>query len=247
MGPITTTIRDNALVLNALARYNPCDWRQSPPPQKDYTRLLGGASGTLRVAVLRDLFEGVIHPDVASAGLETLERMAQGGIECKEVQAGDLSRYRNAHQQNMCAYGHSVHAHDLAAHGDVLYPRVIRRLEAGNISTDQYVAYEQLRREFSRKLLELMGDYDCLCLPATPVPAAKIGESEREVQLGGVSVTYNQMTASYNWMASYAGLPSLAIPVGVTRERLPVGLALIGRFYSEDVLYALGEQILSLC
>jgi aspartyl-tRNA(Asn)/glutamyl-tRNA(Gln) amidotransferase subunit A len=244
VGPITTTVEDNAILLNELTAYNNRDWRQSYPPGIDYLSEMKSGKKNYKLALIRNFFEGTVDPDVTRVCNEVVSDLEALGMQKKDVMIPDWSEHKLAHQKQMLCYTHYVHDHDISWNSAYIYPQVMRRLHAGILTSDEYVKHDDQRRYVAGMVLDLMGDADCLCYPTSPVTAGKIGEGETRIQLAGKDVSLYELSGAYAWIGNYTGMPSISIPVGISKEGLPIGLALLGRYHSEALLYAIADRIM---
>lgn len=244
VGPLTTTVEDNAVLLNALAAYNNRDWRQSYPPGINYLSELQKEKRTYKVAIADNYFDGTVCEDVANVCKSVTASFKESGLETEHVVFPEWTEYKAAHQKQMLCYTHYVHDYDISYHSDAIYPQVMRRLHAGVLTSDEYVKCDDKRRHVAGMVLDLLGNADCFCYPTSPVTAGKIGEGEARFLLNGKEVSRYELSGAYAWIGNYTGLPSISIPVGVSHEGLPIGLALMGRYHSEAVLYAIAEKIM---
>jgi aspartyl-tRNA(Asn)/glutamyl-tRNA(Gln) amidotransferase subunit A len=72
---------------------------------------------------------------------------------------------------------------------------------------------------------------DLLALPASPVPAPRVGEDS--LRVGGVEEPVLALLTRPNRLFSITGLPAISVPCGLTRDDLPAGLQIAGRPFDE--------------
>ncbi len=120
-------------------------------------------------------------------------------------------------------------------------PEAKRRIMLGAFASSAgytakyYAKAAQIRTLIINDFVKVFKQVDVILAPVAPLPPFKINEKSNnplEMYLADI----------YAAPASLAGLPSLALPCGFTKNKLPVGMQLIGPRWSESILFALGEQ-----
>lgn len=243
IGPLTRTVEDGAMILQAIAGYNIHDWRSAPVSRTDYSsRLSEGVKGAKAVLVT-NLFEGAVMPEVAKAGLHAAGLLKDLGVEVREARMPDVAELRKAHQISMLAMAYSYHRDDIAAHRDMIYDEVYERLISGNIPADVCLEYEMRKNEMRGILLELLGDADCLLYPTTPLTACRMGEGRNLITLNGVETCSYAANGALTWASSYACTPCISMPVAFNGEGLPIGLSIMGRPFDEPNMLRIARNL----
>ena len=261
VGPITKTIRDNALLYRLIGGRDPCDSTtvelSEPVAIPDAEDLKG-----VRIGIPKELNETEgIAPGVsevvqasirlaeelgAEVGETRLPRSVEYGLSCYYLIApaeasSNLARYDGVR------YGHRAEVDgDLTA----LYERTRwegfgaepkRRIMLGTyaLSAGYYEAYygqaQKVRTVIKDEFAAAFEDFDVLVSPTSPTVAFKIGEKAENPLAMYLS---DVLTIPPNM----AGLPGLSIPCGLS-EGLPVGLQLIGPQFSENLLFRVGHAL----
>lgn len=236
VGPITRSVRDGALILQQIAKYDIGQWRSSPVPYIDYTKRIDEGIRGSRIVVLRNLFDGAIAPEVVEKCMEGVEALRNAGAQIIERNMPDVQDLRKAHQINMLAMAHCYHRKDIAKYKDYIYDEVYQRLLSGNISSDECLEYEMRKNEMRKILLNLMEGAQCLYFPTTPMVACKLGEGHRMVTYNGIETCSYQANGALTWASSFACTPCISVPVGFNQEGLPVGASLMGRPFDDQNL-----------
>jgi aspartyl-tRNA(Asn)/glutamyl-tRNA(Gln) amidotransferase subunit A len=259
VGPVTKTVRDNALLYGIISGRDECDSTtvDVPPVELPQAEDLKG----LRVGVPRELNEAEgISPGVAEAvrraidlcaelgadvdGCE-LPRSVEYGLPCYYLIApaeasSNLSRYDGVR------YGLRVPAENYyemvartrdAGFGDEPKRRIMLGTYA--LSAGYYEAYygqaQKVRTVISREFAAAFERFDVLVSPTSPTVAFKIGEKAE-------SPLAMYLTDVLTIPPNMAGLPGLSIPCGLS-EGLPVGLQLIGAQFAENTLFRTGHAL----
>ena len=258
IGPVTRTVADSALVLNAIVGHDPRDATSVTQEPKDYTASLGQEIKGLRLGVPEEYFVDGMEPGTRQAVGEAVTALEGLGASVQPVSL-PTTRYALA-----CYYiiAPSECSANLARYDGVKYgysymdtddmweamektreigfgPEVTRRVMLGTyaLSSGYYDAYylkaQQARTLISQDFDRVFEDVDALVTPTSPVTAFKIGEKTGDpVQMYLIDVC----TLPVN----IAGLPGLSVPCGFS-EGLPVGMQLIGPHFSEETLLRIGH------
>jgi aspartyl-tRNA(Asn)/glutamyl-tRNA(Gln) amidotransferase subunit A len=259
VGPVTKTVRDNALLYGIISGQDECDSTtvEVPPVQLPEAQDLEG----LRVGVPKELNEAEgIEPGVATAVRRAIDLCADLGAdvgECelpRSVEYGMPCYYLVAPAEassNLARYDGVRYG--LRREADDYYELVSRTRDAGfgdepkrrimlgtyALSAGYYEAYygqaQKVRTLISREFASAFEHFDVLVSPTSPTVAFKFGEkTENPVAMYLADV----LTIPPNM----AGLPGLSIPCGLS-EGLPVGLQLIGAQFSENTLFRVGHAL----
>jgi aspartyl-tRNA(Asn)/glutamyl-tRNA(Gln) amidotransferase subunit A len=259
VGPVTKTVRDNALLYGIISGRDECDSTtvDVPPVELPAAEDLKG----LRVGVPKELNEAEgIEPGVTEAvsraidlcselGAEVgeceLPRSVEYGLPCYYLVApaeasSNLARYdgvRYGPRQGADGYYEMVSRTRDAGFGDEPKRRIMLGTYA--LSAGYYEAYygqaQKVRTVISREFAAAFEHFDVLVSPTSPTVAFKLGEkTENPLAMYLADV----LTIPPNM----AGLPGLSIPCGLS-EGLPVGLQLIGPQFSENTLFRAGHAL----
>ena len=119
---------------------------------------------------------------------------------------------------------------------------VLALLDQGRlVAATDYIQAQRLRKKMQREFAAVWRDVDCLIAPATPTAAPRVGENK--VRLGGreedVRILTTRLVRGFNVL----GLPSLAMPCGLTAAGLPVGLQIVGPAMEEALVLRVGAAM----
>lgn len=253
IGPITKDVTDCALVLNAISGHDPKDSTSVKSDTPDYTKALRNDVKGLRIGVPREYFVSGMDEEVRKAILQSIDKLVQLGAVAEEVSmpntdyampayyiiapaeaSSNLARYDGV------SYGYRAEGDDIVA----MYKRtrsegfgaeVKRRILLGTyaLSSGYYDAY-YLKALKVRTLVKQDYDrafekYDVLITPTAPSPAFRIGEKSADpIEL------YLQDVCTIP--INLAGIPGISIPCAYTQAGLPIGMQIIGKAFSEEML-----------
>ena len=261
IGPMTRTVADNALVLDALAGY---DRRDSTSVKRGYTpmgrELNAGVKG-LRIGLPKEFFGKGLAPAVKKQVLRAAKLLEKEGATVTEVSIPSLDYALPAYyvissaeaSSNLARFDGVRYGHRTAEYQDLeeLYlksrsegfgPEVKRRILLGTytLSAGYFDAYYkkalQVRTLVIRDMERVLEQCDALLGPVAPTTAYKLGEktaSPLEMYLGDI----------YTVPVNIAGIPALSLPCGTDEAGLPVGAQLMGKVFSEPLLYRIGAVL----
>lgn len=253
IGPVTRSVGDCALVLNAIAGHDPRDATSVLQVPKDYTASLGQDIKGLRLGVPEEYFVEGMEAGTRKAVEEAVATLEGLGASIRPVSL-PTTRYALACyyiiapsecSANLARYDGVKYGYSYQDTGDMweamektreygFGPEVTRRVMLGTyaLSSGYYDAYylkaQQARTLIKQDFDRVFQEVDVLITPTSPVTAFKIGEMIGDpVQMYLIDVC----TLPVN----IAGLPGLSVPCGFS-DGLPVGMQLIGPHFSEESL-----------
>jgi aspartyl-tRNA(Asn)/glutamyl-tRNA(Gln) amidotransferase subunit A len=232
VGPLASCVEDAAIVLQAIAGYDPGDTASVKVSVTDYVSILKDGVKGLRVGVPRTYFFDDLDPEVATAMEHALTGIATLGAHIKEVRL-EVTTDRTLQAAESYAY----HAEDVAKHPELYQAETVRRIRSGEKVTA--AEYMQKRRELEvarRNIRDVFAEVDLLVTPTTPLPAPTICELRANAEaLRPAELRLLRNTRPFNvW-----GLPAISLPCGFTQGGLPIGLQIAGPHWREDLVLRL--------
>jgi aspartyl-tRNA(Asn)/glutamyl-tRNA(Gln) amidotransferase subunit A len=250
-GPMARSAEDCALLMNVMAGFDPNDSTSLEREKEDYTRDLEAPLAGLRVGLPKEFFATGLDNDVAAAvqaAVKELQKLGATVVEVTLPNAGlaipvyyvlapaeassNLSRYDGVR------YGYRAPEY---ANLDDMYAKtraqgfgaeVKRRILIGTyvLSHGYYDAYylqaQKIRRLIANDFAEAFRACDVILGPTTPGTAFRLGEKTDDP----VQMYLNDL---YTIPANLAGLPAMSLPCGFDSRGLPIGLQLVGDYFSE--------------
>ncbi|MCB4824078.1 amidase [Roseicella aerolata] len=232
VGPMTRTVRDNALLLNAMAGHDPGDPGSAARPAEDYTRDLHRGARGLRIGYVRHFHERDMPatPEVAAALDAAAALLAVEGATLLDVTLPPLGEFAAVNRAIMLPEAASVHEAWLRERpGD--YAAVTRRrlLPGMFITGADYVQAQRRRRQLVAAVEAAFAEVDLLLCASSMDPASLI-DDEPEVER-----TYpRQARTPFN----VTGHPAISVMCGLSRAAgLPLGMQLVGPSFSEALIF----------
>ena len=229
IGPMTRTVADAALMLNAMARPDARDPANLPYDGRDWRERIEDGIDGLRVAFSPTLGYGRVDPEVAAlaagaaaaledlgARVETVERPFEDPSPCFRVHffSGISHALRNATPEQR----------------KLIDPGILPILEqAREIGRTEYMEAIDARVAFSRSARLFLEAYDVLVTPTMAVPPFAAGILSPDGYDRENWMEWSPFTYPFN----LTGQPAISVPCGFTASGLPVGLQIAGQYYDE--------------
>ncbi len=259
-GPMAKSAEDCALLLNVMTGFDPNDSTSLEREKEDYTRDLNLPLAGLRVGLPREFFADGLNQDVAAAvdaAVAELKKLGATPVEVSLANAGlaipvyyvlapaeassNLSRFDGVR------YGYRAPEYtdlnDLYAktRAQGFGAEVKRRILIGAyvLSHGYYDAYylqaQKIRRLIADDFADAFKVCDVILGPTAPGTAFKLGEKSDDP----VEMYLNDL---YTIPANLAGLPGMSLPCGFDSQGLPIGMQLVGNYFSEAKMLNIAHQ-----
>ena len=254
IGPITKDVEDCANLLNIITGHDEKDSTSENREKVDYTLSLKNNVKGMKIGIPKEFYGEGIQPEVKQKLEEAIEKYKELGAEVEEFSL-DIANYALATYYIIaCAeassnlgrfdgirYGYRTPNYNdlkdiyINSRSEAFGNEVKRRIILGTyvLSSGYYDAYYkkalEVRTLVQSKFDEAFSKYDVILTPTAPTTAFNIGEKSSnplEMYLADIC------TVSVN----IAGLPGISIPCGVDKEKMPIGMQLIGQKFSEETL-----------
>ncbi len=236
VGPLARTTADAALLLQAIAGYDPRDPMSRDVPVPDFSAAIRGGVRGIRVGRCPDLAGNAeVDEEVADHFHRSLEVIRTLGATIETVAFPNSDRIRQAMAVITGAEFAEVHrplyAKDPAGYGEDVRTRVEGAL---GTQCDDYVRALRERELLRRDMTALLGRVDALVLPSVPCTAPPIGTLK--ATLNGKEEEFLWLQRPFMHAASLTGCPAIALPMGISKEGLPLSLQVVGRPWEESTL-----------
>ena len=231
VGPLTRTVRDNALMLDAIAGYDPLDPGSANFAAGGYTALLGRGVQGLKVGVIRHFYAQDMKADAEmSAGIEAaLKVLGDLGAQVREIRTAPLAEYAACNRTILTSEAFAIHEKWMRERPQDYGALARERLMAGAfVRAADYVNATRLRRTMADAFHRLFDDIDVAVTASSMDPACRIDDPQ------AVEHTYGrQARAPFN----VTGSPAVSVPVGFSKAGLPLAMQIVGKPYSEALVY----------
>ena len=231
-GPLTWTVEDSAIMLQAIAGHDPRDPTTSRAPVPDYSASLREDVKGLRIGVPRHYFfsdDDRINSevkDIADAAIRSFEDM---GAAVEEVSAPMLDHAGAAQPAIMFSEAFTYHRNNLINRPELFGDMVRARFRVGGLfSSADYVQAQRVRNVLKREFAEILQRVDVVMSPTMSTTAPRFDEMD--------AMTTSRVP-SFTGPFNLTGMPAISVPCGFTSAGLPVGLQIAGKPFDEATVF----------
>jgi aspartyl-tRNA(Asn)/glutamyl-tRNA(Gln) amidotransferase subunit A len=260
IGPFGKTVKDAATVLRTIAGRDPMDSTSAEVPVPDYVAELEKPVRGLRIGVAKQYLGEGLDPEIRQSIEAAIQKLASLGCEIVEISlpntkyaiptyyiiataeaSSNLARfdgvrygYRTADVRNLSQMYRRTRDQGFGA-------EVKRRIMLGTyaLSAGYYDAYylkaQRVRSLLTRDFDEAFKEVDAIVTPTSPTAAFKLGE-----RVDDPLAMY--LADIYTVTANIAGIPGISVPCGETKEKLPIGLQILGKHFDEATILRMAHQ-----
>lgn len=242
VGPMTRTVRDCALLLEAIAGHDPADPSSARVPIPRYGDLLDQPPGPVTIGVVEPVDGDLVTAEVHGAVATAAATLRQRGFVTKSVALPHPLQTPRSLLGIMYAEASEYHLPWLRTSADQYSPNTRERLELGTLLPGTvYVRAQRARRIIIAAYRALFQEVDLLLTPVIPSVASRIDEPVgAPVRAGGDRLgALTRFTCPFNLI----GNPAIAVPTGLTDAGLPNGVQLVARPFAEPLLLQVAQAL----
>jgi aspartyl-tRNA(Asn)/glutamyl-tRNA(Gln) amidotransferase subunit A len=260
IGPLTKTVKDAAIVLRAIAGRDPMDPTSANVPVPDYVAELEKPVRGLRLGVPKEYFGERLDPEVRQAVEDAIQQLAKSGCEIVPVSlphteyatptyyvlataeaSSNLARFDGVRYGHRASGAHTLSEMYRRSRDQGFGPEVKRRIMLGTfvLSAGYYDAYyvkaQKVRTLLARDFEQVFQKVDAIVTPTSPIAAFKLGEKfddPLDMYLPDI----------FTVTADLVGIPGISVPCGKTKEKLPIGLQILGKHFDESTILRVGHH-----
>jgi aspartyl-tRNA(Asn)/glutamyl-tRNA(Gln) amidotransferase subunit A len=246
IGPVTRDVTDCAHLLQAIAGHDEQDSTSSASEVPDFTKSLVQDIKGLKIGIPKEFFVKGMDAEVEQAVRQAIDKLQALGAEIQEISLPHteyaISVYyliapaeaaTNLERYDGVSYGARVDGADVVemmtkTRSEKFGEEVKRRILIGNyaLSAGYYDAYYlkalKVRRLIKEDYDKAFEKVDVIVTPTAPTPAYRIGAMTNDP-------LKMYLQDIYTVPLNLAGLPGISVPCGYSREKLPIGLQIIGK------------------
>jgi aspartyl-tRNA(Asn)/glutamyl-tRNA(Gln) amidotransferase subunit A len=254
IGPLTKTVKDAAIMLHTIAGRDPMDATSADLPVPDYLAELDKPVKGLKVGVAREYFGEGLESETRNAVEAGIQKLAKMGCEVIEVSlphtkfaipayylvataeaSSNLARFDGVRYGYRATNARSLSDMYRSSRNQGFGAEVKRRIMLGTyaLSAGYYDAYylkaQRVRTLLTRDFEDAFAKVDVIIGPTSPTPAFKLGE-----KVDDPLAMY--LADIYTVTANLAGIPGISIPVGHSKDQLPIGMQMFGKHFDEATI-----------
>jgi len=254
IGPLTKSVKDAAMVLRTIAGRDPMDSTSAELPVPDYGAEIEKPIKGLKVGVAKEYFGEGLEPETRKAIEAAIQKFAGMGCEIVNVSlphtkyaipayylvataeaSSNLARFDGVRYGFRVKGARSLSEMYRRTRDEGFGAEVKRRIMLGTyaLSAGYYDAYylkaQRVRTLLTRDFEEAFKRVDVIVGPTCPTPAFKLGE-----KVDDPLAMY--LADIYTVTANLAGIPGISIPVGKSKDNLPIGMQIFGKHFDESTI-----------
>ncbi len=234
MGPLTRTVRDAAVCLQALAGRDERDETSSFAPVDSYMPGERVSLDGVRIGVPANYYFDRVDPVVTAAVRKMVDLAASLGASIVDVTVPDVAALNTVARMILLCEASTV-LNQFAGRENEVGADVKLLWEQGLLlPATEYINAQRLRRHFRDAFLRVFDSVDVLVTPTTPTGAKKIGAPT--VTIDGVEEDFRLATTRFMRGINVLGFPATSQPCGFDEDRMPLGMQLIARPFAEKRL-----------
>ncbi len=257
LGPMTRNVKENAYLLNVISGHDEKDLTSSDTLVDDYTKLLGEDIKGMKIGVVNYFMSDIVNEEIRTKVNETIKLLEAKGALIDYVDIDYIENAVNLYQiiamgeasSNLARfdgirYGYHTENYEnledmykktrAEGFGDEVKRRIMvgSYILSGENAKIYYDKAMRIRDDIKKNFEEKFTTYDLLIGPTTTTTAPKLGEGLNDPMK---SFLDDILVIPVNM----AGLPALSLPIGFSKENMPIGLHIIGKAYDEKTIYKL--------
>lgn len=237
VGPMTRTAQDAALLLEAVAGYDPADPGSSPHARFRAADLDLVDPARLRVGVPRAMVESGVEREVRQLVEAAIDRLAGMGMAVDPIETPEVDELLAAELVILFAEAAAYHQPWLRTRPQDYSDLTRDRLEAGTaVPAIHYLNAQRVRRAAVEAFARIHRQVDLLALPGAPTTAMRLDETT--LRINGEEVDAFRGLVRITGAFNVTGAPAVSVPCGWTAGGLPVGLQFAGRPFEDHVVLA---------
>jgi len=258
-GIITSSAQDAALVMREMAGFDANDSTSVDTPVPDYVMSLDTPLTGLKVGLLKEFFDKGLDPENERRIREALTVYEKLGARLREVSlpnlplsvpayyvvapaecSSNLARFDGVRYGHRCREPRDLLDLYKRTRGEGFGAEVKRRIMLGTyaLSAGYYDAYylkaQKVRTLLTRDFDEAFQKVDAIVTPTSPTAAFRLGEKSNDPLA-------MYLADIYTVTADLAGIPGISVPCGETKEKLPIGLQILGKHFDESAILRLAH------
>jgi aspartyl-tRNA(Asn)/glutamyl-tRNA(Gln) amidotransferase subunit A len=255
IGPLAKTVKDAAIVLRTIAGRDPMDSTSADVPVPDYVAELEKPVRGLKIGVAKEYLGEGLDGEVRKAIEAAIQKLARQGCEIVEVSlphtkyaiptyyivataeaSSNLARFDGVRYGYRAKDARTLSEMYRRSRDQGFGAEVKRRIMLGTyaLSAGYYDAYylkaQKVRTLLTQDFDQAFAKVDCIVAPVSPTAAFKLGE-----KVDDPLAMY--LADIYTVTADLAGIPGISVPCGETKEKLPIGLQILGRHFDESTIF----------
>ena len=237
VGPISRSVEDAAITIQAIAGYDPKDRYSWNVPVPDYRQALTGDIQGIKLGVVQERMDSPnLDPEIRDTVAKAISALGELGASSQDVSIPLAPKAGALTMSILSVEWSNLHRPLFEPNIDELdHNNKIRFLTGSVIPAQFYYKAQKIRAVLRQQILDALEQVDVLVLPTGPVTAPPVesvpGVQNKEHALMGLAGRIS-FTGPFN----LAGTPALSVPCGFSSSGMPMGLQIVGRPFAEETV-----------
>ncbi len=242
VGCITKSVWDAAAVLQTIAGQDPLDPSSENKNVPDYIKAIETKENEFKkqsVGIPKEYFFDHLNPEVEKIFFDFVDTLISMDISSvTDVHLKEADKIYESWRPLRLGESAEIHQHWLNTRSEEYGDDVRKMLIQGTeVSAIEYIRAQRFRKELRNDFMRLLGDENVLIIPTTPIAAPTF--NEQTIEIGGKTLQIYQTLSRQTIAFDSTGLPVISIPIGFTKDKLPIGAQIIGSPFAEEKILSL--------
>jgi aspartyl-tRNA(Asn)/glutamyl-tRNA(Gln) amidotransferase subunit A len=242
VGCITKSVWDAAAVLQTIAGQDPLDPSSENKNVPDYIKAIETKENEFKkqsVGIPKEYFFDHLNPEVEKIFFDFVDALISMDISSvTDVHLKEADKIYESWRPLRLGESAEIHQHWLNTRSEEYGDDVRKMLIQGTeVSAIEYIRAQRFRKELRNDFMRLLGDENVLIIPTTPIAAPTF--NEQTIEIGGKTLQIYQTLSRQTIAFDSTGLPVISIPIGFTKDKLPIGAQIIGSPFAEEKILSL--------
>jgi aspartyl-tRNA(Asn)/glutamyl-tRNA(Gln) amidotransferase subunit A len=229
VGPMTRSVEDAAMMMNAISLPDNRDWLSLPHEERDFVKNLKGGVKGLKIAFSPRLGIQAVEPEIARLIEKAARSMSSLGAKVEETDPG----FDDPGPMFRVLWWSGVRGLSASLPKDkrrLLDPGLADVLEQSmSISLEEHLDAVKQRGALGTRMRQFMERFDLLITPSLPIPAFEAGKLQPDAKLTSKWVDWTPFSYPFNLTQQ----PAASVPCGFTKAGLPAGLQIVGKMFDD--------------
>ncbi|MFL6411081.1 MAG: amidase [Nitrososphaeraceae archaeon] len=242
VGCITRSAWDTSVVMEHIAGWDPLDETSKRKQVPIYTKIIQKSSiKGIRIGMPKKYFFDHVHPQVESLFYDFIETLGSAGsIIVDNVDLHNTEKYHRVWQEIRLAEASEIHMKWLNTRANDYSYEVREMLVQGTkVSAVDYISAVNTVRKLRKEFLSILNNkVDVIMVPTTIIPAPRFNEETVSIDMNTVVDTREALLRN-TILFNSTGLPAISIPIGLTKDNMPVAAQIIGPPFKEETILSI--------
>ena len=233
LGPITRTVKDNAILLEAVANYKTGGTQYSKFEDQNITRKIG---------IPKNFYFDLIDNRIKESFEKIIKQLESKGYEIVQVELPSHKEFNAAHSIIFATEVYESMKQEMKYRAEKIETEIRTRiLEGSFVKGHEYITMNRVRKLATKILFQLLEEVDVIITPTVGSYPCTIGT--RTIKINNENIHIRGIYSRLVKLSNLTGFPSIALPTDKNTEGLANSIQLIGRPFQEKKLYKYASEI----